>query len=335
MGQKIEPDRLQPFGLEGTVEVATAVQEYSQIDLFRNRIPKRPYATDILGPMQKMPAFEAVRKRFLQPNDDFNLSWLVYDVDRPTATIDWIDRKCPPPNIIATNRETGHAHLFYGLEAPVWRQYGERDKAFRYAAAVDVALTRALEADTDYGKLLAKNPLREDAWIVQTFQRFSYDLPWLADYLDMEAYRDLRRNLPPVGLGRNCTLFEYTRRWAYKAIRREGWLGLEGFQWAVESTASGYNAAEFPQPLSFPEVRATAKSIAKWTWAHMSPEGFKAWADARRAKSLATRQGRAEALAERIRAKAHEEPGLSNRELARRLQVDEKTVRNARRTPTI
>lgn len=281
--------------------------------------------------MQQMPAFEAVRKRFLQPNDDFNLSWLVYDVDRPTATLDWIDRKCPPPNIIATNRENGHAHLFYGLETPVWRQYGERDKAFRYAAAVDVALTQALEADTDYGKLLAKNPLREDAWIVQTFQRFSYDLPWLADYLDMEAYRDLRRNLPPVGLGRNCTLFEYTRRWAYKAIRKEGWLGQEGFRWAVENTALGYNDSEFPKPLPVPEVRATAKSIAKWTWSHMSPEGFRAWSAARRAKSLATRQGRAEALAERIREAKAEDPNLTQAELAKRYEVNQATVSRALR----
>lgn len=313
--------------------LSTAVQEYNQIDLFRNRIPSRPYATDDLGPMRRMAAVEAVRKRFLQPNDDFNLSWLVYDVDRPTATLDWLDRKAPPPNIIATNRDNGHAHLFYGLEVPVWRQYGAKDKAFRYAAAVDVALTRQLDADPGFAKLLAKNPLREDSWLVQTFQQYSYDLPWLADWLDLEPYRDQRRRLPPVGLGRNCSLFDFSRHWAYRAVRRGPWLGgLDGFRWAVEGAACSYNAEEFPRPLPESEVRATAKSVAKWTWTHMSQEGFRAWGDARRDKSLAVRQARSEIRAAEIRDLAARDPGISNREIARRLGVSIDTVNRAMKT---
>lgn len=275
------------------------------------------YQTDVLT---------AVHKRYLQPNDHNNLRWLVYDIDRPTASFDWSDRACPPPNLVATNLENGHAHLFYGLEVPVWRQYGSKDKAFRYAASIDVALTKALDADPGYAKLIAKNPLRGDAWDVQTFQRFSYDLPWMADYLDLEPYQDQRRNLPPVGLGRNCTLFDRVRSWAYRAIRQV-WLSKDFWRYSVEVVAQGYN--DFPTPLPYPELKATAKSVANWTWANMSPEGFNRWSEARRAKSLAVRRANSLDISEQIRTLAAEHPEATLRELGALAGVSHETVRRA------
>ena len=56
-------------------------------------------------------------------------------------------------------------------------------------------------------------------------------------------------------------------------MRREDWLGEEVFHSAVLGVALTYNAA-FTAPLPHSEVRHTAKSISKWTWTHMSPEGF-------------------------------------------------------------
>lgn len=284
--------------------------------------------------MARLPVLDAVHKRYLSPNDEFNLAWFIYDVDRAGGALDWYDRNCPPPNLVAINRDNGHAHLFYGLEVPVWRQFGARDKAYRFAASVDVALTKALEADPGYGKLLAKNPLRSDAWEILAFQRYAYDLPWLSDYLDLEPYLDQRRNLPAVGLGRNCTLFEYVRRWAYRNIRRDGWLSADLWRWAVEGTACAYNTEEFPNPLPYPEVRATAKSVAKWTWANMSPAGFRAWGDARRAKSLASRREKANDTAERIHAAQREHPEASVRELAALLNIPKSTIARLR-TATI
>lgn len=313
--------------------MSTAVQEYKQIDLFRNTLPTRPYATDELGPMWRMDVLEAVKRRYISPNSQFDLRWLVYDVDRPTASFDWYDLNCPPPNWIAMNRENGHAHLGYGLERPVWQQFGPDSKAFRYAASVDVALTKKLAADPSYGKLIAKNPLRPDAWEVLVYQPVSYDLPWLADYLDLEPYQDRRRRLPDVGLGRNCTLFDYLRGWAYRNIRRE-WLSYDMWLYSVNVVGKSYNVEEFRTPLGEREVFATSKSIAKWTWAHMSRRGFDEWSEARRRKSLAVRRDRADETAEKIRAAASENPSLSNRKLAALLGVSLDTVNRARR-PTI
>ena len=44
-------------------------------------------------------------------------------------------------------------------------------------------------------------------------------------------------------------------------------------QAAVLERALGYNA-QFEAPLPVAEVKATAKSIARWTYAHLSPAGF-------------------------------------------------------------
>lgn len=93
----------------------------------------------------------------------------------------------------------------------------------------------------------------------------------LSDYLDLSSYNG-RKSLPEYGLGRNCTLFEKTRLWAYKAIR-QGWPDYPEWLAACVDRASGYNA-QFEQPLPANEVRHTAKSIAKWTHQHLkAPQG--------------------------------------------------------------
>ncbi|MDU0940166.1 MAG: replication initiation protein, partial [Clostridiales bacterium] len=43
-----------------------------------------------------------------QPHAQF---WLVFDVDREGAAIDWSDRNAPAPNITVKNPVNGHAHL--------------------------------------------------------------------------------------------------------------------------------------------------------------------------------------------------------------------------------
>ncbi|WP_034250509.1 primase C-terminal domain-containing protein, partial [Arsenophonus nasoniae] len=74
------------------------------------------------------------------------------------------------------------------------------------------------------------------------------------------------------GLGRNCTVFEKTRKWAYRAIRR-GWPAFAQWFAACFERAMGYNV-QFPVPLSEPEVKAIAKSVAKWTHKRFTEKTF-------------------------------------------------------------
>lgn len=69
-------------------------------------------------------------------------------------------------------------------------------------------------------------------------------------------------------------MFDTGRFWAYGAVR-EYWApnGLGQWSKAVLERLQAING-EFPQPLPFAEVKATAKSISGWTWRNMSPAGL-------------------------------------------------------------
>ena len=119
-----------------------------------------------------------------------------------------------------------------------------------------------------------------------------YSLTELSDYVDLQPYNDKRKHLPEVGLGRNCTLFDKTRTWAYQARRNGEWLDFNQWSGAVLDKVMTYNHV-FSQPLPLSEVKAIARSIAKWVWANITPQAFARIQSARGVKSgAARRQGR-------------------------------------------
>ncbi|MEY1614295.1 primase C-terminal domain-containing protein, partial [Escherichia coli] len=98
-----------------------------------------------------------------------------------------------------------------------------------------------------------------------------YTLDWLADSLDLSSAND-KEIVIDHGLGRNCQLFEQTRKWAYRAIR-QGWPAYEQWQQACFERAKAYNF-QFLIPLDDKEIFGIAKSIAKWTYSKFSQESF-------------------------------------------------------------
>ena len=253
-----------------------------QLKLFEQRLPKKPYYSDDLSNgLSIIAAKKAVKSRYIQHNGPTHKYWIVFDVDRFDATMCWDDLGAPAPNIVATNRENGHAHLIYGLEIPVRTAPDASSKALRYAAAIEASLRTKLGADEGYAGLICKNPLNPH-WLVSTWEPNLYTLDWLADYLDLSAYNG-RGRLPSNGLGRNCNLFDYLSKWAYKAIR-QGYPEYERWLEAVLTRADAYNNKEFTSPLPLSEVKATAKSIAKFTHKNFSAAGFSVWQASQGAK---------------------------------------------------
>ncbi len=247
----------------------------AQLDLFRERLPRKPYHTDDLDSgLFIAGSVRAAQARYVQPNGPTHRYWIVFDIDRPGALLDWDDRGAPAPNIVVVNQDNHHGHLIYGLDVPVRTAPDGKAAPLRYAAAVEAALREKLDADPGYSGLICKNPL-SDHWQVQVWEPRPYDLAWLAEYVDLTSFSDRRKRLPEYGLGRNCTLFERLSQWAYRAIR-QGWPDFNPWLAAVQDRATGYNA-QFEQPLPASEVRHTAKSVAKWTHRNMSPDGFRAW----------------------------------------------------------
>lgn len=301
----------------------------AQLELFAETLPRKPYCTDDLSVGLKIRSMaHAIRHKYIQPNDPWSVAWLPIDVDRSGSAYDWYDLNCPPPNIITTNRANGHSHLLYSLELPVLTQKaGAKIGPYRYLAAIDAGLTTKLDADAGYVKLITKNPLRSDAWEVQILRQESYLLDELADWVDLPAFAayDKRIRPPSVGYGRNCNLFDSTRQWAYRERHaQQGWFGADFFASAVLAYAEKINC-QFPMPLPHSEVRATAKSIAKWTWTHIT-KSFEEWGAERRARSLAVRQNKADQkLYELLQAKQMN-PTATIRELSELTGIPRNTV---------
>jgi hypothetical protein len=235
-----------------------------QLELFKENLPHKPYATNSFEAGVKICNKQnALAKKYLQHNPPAKIHWLVFDCDKPAAfetaaQISFL----PAPNFEVINPINGHSHLFYGLAVPVVRTDAARDKPLKYLASVEYALRTSLAADDNYGGLISKNPLHPH-WSVIERQQGLWSLPELAEYLQLPA--KLPTKALTVGLGRNCSLFETARKWAYKSVLSYRVTSTqEAFFLAVFDACQKLN--NFPEPLPVAEVKSTAKSIAKWTW---------------------------------------------------------------------
>lgn len=247
--------------------------EYSEIhDCFRDRLPLRPYCSDdpqTYG-LQVRPSALALTKKLIQPNSPDKVSWLIFDIDKAGGAFAWQDAGLPAPTISISNPENGRAHLYYGLKAPVCRSFAGRSGPLHYLAAVESAYKDELGADLGYAGLLAKNPFHPH-WRTTWHPRL-YELGELAEYVDLGKRR--ARPLEIAGLGRNCTLFEGLRDWAYRAVLEHKRNRGSEDRWSevVRDQAEQLNV--FATPLTSSEVKCIAKSVARWTWREFSLDRF-------------------------------------------------------------
>ncbi|ECP5540391.1 plasmid replication protein [Salmonella enterica] len=241
------------------------------LDYFADNLPNRPYCTDeLLYGLRIRDKEQAILARFIQHNPPHSMYWFGLDVDRVGAAIDWTDCNAPAPNITVKNQKNGHAHLLYALQTPVRTAPEASLKALKYAAAVERGLCEKLQADVNYSGLICKNPYNSH-WQVTVWRDEPYTLDELADYVDLKT-PDSRRTEVDYGLGRNCLLFEKTRKWSYKAIR-QGFPDFDQWQRAVVQRVEMYNS-QLATPLSLSECGHIGRSIAKWTHKRFTAHSF-------------------------------------------------------------
>lgn len=243
--------------------------EPRQLSLFSEHLPHRPYCADDLAyGLKILPAQAALEKRYIQYNPPAMIHWLAYDIDRPYVGFDTEWRVVAPPNIVVISPTTQHSHYLYGIAAGVSTTSASRDKPRRLLSAIDEGYRHALDADPGFTRLICKNPLN-DHWRVELLRTDLYDLAELAEYVDLDAADERIRKTPKkhrYGVGRNCSLFDSLRTWAYKWVGeyRGGRRGLDVWEAAVLEKAEKLNT--FNEPLPFNEVKATARSVARWTY---------------------------------------------------------------------
>jgi hypothetical protein len=244
-----------------------------QLDLFQS-LPKRPYCMDEKpGYMLIRSKAIAIKKPYLQINSPTTTIYFVFDDDKNYAALSWFDSNLPAPYWTTQNPNNGHCHHCYKLEIPLHTSEFSSIKAIKYAQAVYYAYALKMGADLAYSQLITKNPLHPQHRTTFWADR-AYSLDYLADFVDLP--KKLPKKLEMVGLGRNVTIFEKGRHWAYKAIR-DYMHHSSSHDWecAVKTHLEAINSS-FEEPLPYSEVKATARSIAKWVWQHFSYGEFSA-----------------------------------------------------------
>lgn len=248
-----------------------AIAEQHQLALFSERLPFRPYCTDDLAAgLRVLPLQAALERRYIQYNPPAMINWLAFDIDRPYVGFESEWRTVAPPNIVVVNPKNQHSHYLYGIAAGVCTTNAGRDKPRRLLSAIDEGYRHALDADPGFSRLICKNPLSAH-WVVQLLREDLYDLSELAEYVDLDAADERIRKTPKKqrsGVGRNCSMFDSLRAWAYRWVKDYQTRGLDQWHEAVRDKAEKLNTFITPLPAS--EIRATARSVAKWTWSHYS-----------------------------------------------------------------
>jgi hypothetical protein len=292
------------------------------LETFTDLLPKKPYCSDDLQAGLKIFSSKiAVSKKYLQLNHPDYIRFFIFDVDRQSARIDWQDKNVVAPTWICVNPQNGHAHLVYELEKPVYLADLSKYKRLKYAVAVEEGLRSILESDRGYSGLISKNPFHKDWLTIQTGKKYSLDE--LA-VVNLHLYSKKHRKPGDIsGLGRNCSLFEELRHWAYREIYKNS----SNWNQAVLNQAREINQL-FNPPLPESEIRGVSKSVASWTSLYFGRNdgGKTQWHKSQQKKSVKVKIKKTKELREK--AKELREQGRSFWQIGCELNIPESTVRN-------
>jgi hypothetical protein len=193
---------------------------------------------------------------------------------------------------------------------------------------VEAAFRAKLDADQGFSGLITKNPTHP-LWRLLRGPRIDYELWELAEYVDLPRHLP-KRKPEQIGLGRNVTLFDWLRHYAYRQVRHYKTDVRNFVVWQAHlNTKALERNGDFLHPLDSREVWYIVKSVAKWTWQRFDIEA----SDARFSQLQAAR-GRASGEArramnedKRASARLMRAQGMSLRAIAAELGVHHDTVR--------
>ena len=242
-------------------------------------LPRAPLAGAAKeGPYWRTSRQGALLLPYVEANPRALQSLIVTDVDSGDADELAGLLGLPAPSYIALNPHTRCGHVVYGLAHPVCLTDSANRRPVNLLARVETGLTTILGGDAAYGGRITKNPRHpEHTTLWGDFDNL-YPLRALAAALAglgaLPRYDD-RRAVQVSAAGRNCALFDLTRKWAY---RRRGhytdpteWQEVvHAYAWDRNLTVIADNFAKGPMHPG--EVTHLARSIARWTWRNITPE---------------------------------------------------------------
>lgn len=301
------------------------------LEQFTDRFPNKPYCSDDLHlGLQIRPKHLALLKRYIQPNHPYYTHFFVFDLDYPTAYIDFFYSMVgvPAPNLIVENPANGHAHYVYQLKTPIYQTNASNDKPIKYGNAVYLALRDILKADASYSGLITKNAVHKH-WRTHVIREQPYTLDQLSERLDLTT-KQINKEIKideAVGLGRNCCVFHTVRHWAYVEVRK--FRAKSYNQWLDHVLAQCCSVnAQFSNPMQYNEVKGIAKSISRWVWKR-DGYAYQEFIDrqTRKGKLGGTAKGKAYET-KRKQAVDLKEQGFSYTEIAEELNISRRSAIN-------
>jgi hypothetical protein len=235
-------------------------------ELFKALLPQFTRGVDEIGSaMPFRPRDKAAECLYVQPNPSKLVRWLVFDVDYLDAYTAAERAGVAEPDIIVMNPDNHRGHLYYLLSAPVSRSRRSRRYPVALMNKTVRKMTLALQADSSYIGLIAKNPLHPQ-WRVRWGSCRGYSLTQLLESIPEKSEQpdtEEKVNVPQVALGesRNCAIFDAARVRAYRVFGK--CRSASDFTNRVVEDCHSMNDA-LPSPLDHREVSVIARSISDW-----------------------------------------------------------------------
>lgn len=272
----------------GYIDSMSHVCQETLFDLEEIYKPQRPLCSNQKdGSYKRRSRSDALDYAYIETNPLCVQSLIVADVDHGDY---WAFEKydLPAPTWRASTLFADSYHAVWALRDPVCLTDAAHRPPVNLLARVETGLRRAVEADTSYGGRITKNPLNvahTTTWGVNNETNAdslqAYGLKELAaalDYAHLLPKLYERDALINSGVGRNVTLFDLTRNWAYRAIKRYWGDSYTEWEETVFAYVTNKNlsviADDWGSPLPQQEVKYLSKSIAKWVWRKFTPERF-------------------------------------------------------------
>lgn len=218
----------------------------------------------------------ALQCRYVELNQLYK-KFIALDLDEPKSERQnqyklgsaflWEEKGLPPPTYIVINPENAHCHYLYELRIPVYYTEQAHRAPQKFYENTDLALTNVLDADLAYVGKFTKNPLHPSWHTI--WHKVQYDLEDFAEYyLDLRIHKQKQKLADSLG-GRNTTLFDTLRHWAYQEVKQYGSYPI--FQQVVDNKSLSINKLFLDclnGILPVKEVLSTSTSVGKWTWKH-------------------------------------------------------------------
>jgi hypothetical protein len=256
---------------------------------FISQMPYKPYCSnDLTSGLTIRKREKALEMLYIQANQPTIQTCLLFDIDKENSFYTFEEVGLPVPQFITKSPDSGRCHYGYILRSGVCKTQQARLKPLKYAAAVENGMAEALGSDRAYVGLVTKNPLNSH-WSPYWSGADLYDLDFLADCVDLTVSKQATKT-ENYGLGRNVNLFEDLRFYAYKHVLKfKKSSTFDRFLIEMESQAINLNAVcNVGNLLPFSEIKATVKSICRWTWKNFDSATFSAIQSARAKKPRKT-----------------------------------------------